>query len=141
MVAEHLDERVADLRAFNRFYTRRIGVVADGFLQTSHPLPEARVIYELGRRRLTEVGELRRELGIDAGQLSRLLARMDAQGVLTRQRSDADARRQQVRLTQAGAAARAVLDERSATDSRRLLEDLGAPEQQRLLDAMWTIRP
>jgi DNA-binding MarR family transcriptional regulator/N-acetylglutamate synthase-like GNAT family acetyltransferase len=135
-----ISQRVAALRAFNRFYTRRIGVVSEGMHETPHSLPEARVLYELGLQPVVEVADLRRELDIDAGHLSRLLARMDAKGLLTRERSESDGRRQRVRMTEAGAAARAVLDERSATENGRLLEDLDAQGQRRLLDAMRTIR-
>src|SRR4051812_25733358 len=140
LTADALAERVTEVRAFNRFYTRRIGAVSDGFLETPQSLPEARVLYELGLRPVMEVGDLRRELGIDAGQLSRLLARMDADGLITRERSDEDARRQRVRMTAAGAAARAVLDERSAAENRRLLDGLSEDEQGRLLEAMQSVR-
>jgi DNA-binding MarR family transcriptional regulator/predicted N-acetyltransferase YhbS len=134
------NEAVTELRAFNRFFTRRIGAVSDHFLQTPHSLPEARVLYELGLRPVTEVAELRREMAIDAGQLSRLLARMDADGLISRERSATDGRRQLVRLTEAGAAARAVLDERSVAENGRLLEGLDAAGQARLLEAMQTVR-
>jgi DNA-binding MarR family transcriptional regulator/N-acetylglutamate synthase-like GNAT family acetyltransferase len=133
-------EAVTELRAFNRFFTRRIGAVSDHFLQTPHSLPEARVLYELGLRPVTEVAALRRELAIDAGQLSRLLARMDADGLIVRERSETDGRRQNVRLTAAGAAARAVLDERSAAENGRLLDGLDEAGRRRLLDAMQTVR-
>jgi len=133
-------ERVAAVRAFNRFYTRRIGVVTEGMHETPHSLPEARVLYELGRRPVTEVADLRRELGIDAGHLSRLLARMDAKGLITRERSESDGRRQRVRMTEAGAAARVVLDERSASENRRLLDGLDDGDQRRLLEALETVR-
>jgi DNA-binding MarR family transcriptional regulator/GNAT superfamily N-acetyltransferase len=140
-VAAHpLAERVTEVRAFNRFYTRRIGVVSDGFLETPQSLPEARVLYELGLRPVMEVGDLRGALGIDAGQLSRLLARMDADGLISRERSEQDGRRQRVRITGAGAAARAVLDERSAAANRRLLDGLTDEQQQRLLESMQTVR-
>jgi DNA-binding MarR family transcriptional regulator/predicted N-acetyltransferase YhbS len=133
------DDRVGAVRSFNRFYTRRIGVLA-GMHRTRHELPQARVLYELGRTRESDVGELRRELGIDGGQLSRLLARLEGEGLLTRGRSAADGRRRAVRLTAAGEAARAVLDERSAADNRRLLAQLPEGDQQALLEAMATIR-
>src|SRR3954463_16670005 len=132
-------ERVAAVRAFNRFYTRRIGVVSEGMHETPHSLPEARVLYELGLRPVTEVADLRRELDIDAGHLSRLLARMDAKGLVSRERSESDGRRQRVRVTDAGAAARAVLDERSAVENRRLLDGLTDEQKQRLLEAMQTV--
>src|SRR6476469_3444073 len=73
-------DRVAAVRAFNRFYTARIGVLRDGLLRTPHSLTEARVLYELGQREVTEVADLRRELDIDAGFLSRLLARLQSNG-------------------------------------------------------------
>jgi DNA-binding MarR family transcriptional regulator/GNAT superfamily N-acetyltransferase len=133
-------DRIDAVRAFNRFYTRRIGVVSDVFLETPHSLPEARVLYELGLRPVMEVGDLRRELDIDGGQLSRLLARMDEKGLVSRERSEDDGRRQRVRLTDGGAAARAVLDERSAAENRRLLDGLGEEDQGRLLAAMETVR-
>jgi DNA-binding MarR family transcriptional regulator len=71
-------DRVATIRAFNRFYTNRIGVLGDGLLRTPHSLTEARVLYELGQRDVTEVADVRRELDIDAGFLSRLLASASA---------------------------------------------------------------
>jgi DNA-binding MarR family transcriptional regulator/predicted N-acetyltransferase YhbS len=130
---------VGEVRAFNRFYTRRIGVLG-GMLRTPLWLPQARVIYELGRRPLTEVTELRRELGLDAGQLSRLLARLDDEGLVSRERSATDSRRRCVRLTAAGEALRATLDARSSDDSRRLLEALSGDDRERVLEAMATIR-
>ena len=60
-------DSVATVRAFNRFYTGRIGVLGEGLLRTPHSLTEARVLYELGQRNVTEVADLRRELDIDAG--------------------------------------------------------------------------
>ena len=71
---------VAAIRAFNRFYTARVGALRDGLLATAHPLPEARVLYELGQRESTDFAELRRTLDLDAGYLSRLLARLERQG-------------------------------------------------------------
>ena len=132
-------ERVAAVRAFNRFYTSRIGVVREGLLGTSHALPQARVLFELGQRDVTEVADLRRALEIDRGQLSRLLARLEEHGLIVRERSSADARRQQVRLTRAGVRARADLDARSASENRSLLEALADDEQERVLGAMGAI--
>jgi DNA-binding MarR family transcriptional regulator/N-acetylglutamate synthase-like GNAT family acetyltransferase len=132
-------DRVAAVRSFNRFYTRRIGVLGDGLLGTAFPLPQARVLFELGQRDVTEVADLRRMLGMDRGYLSRLLARLEEAGLLARERSGTDARRQQVRLTRAGARAHARLDARSATENRALLEGLGDAEQRRVLGAMTAI--
>src|SRR3954470_9874021 len=86
-------DRIEAIRAFNRFYTGRIGVLREGLHDSPHPLPDARVLFELGRGGLAEVGELRRTLDMDAGQLSRLLARLDEQGLVARERSPRDGRR------------------------------------------------
>jgi DNA-binding MarR family transcriptional regulator/GNAT superfamily N-acetyltransferase len=133
-------DRVAAVRAFNRFYTARIGVLRDGLLRTPHSLTEARVLYELGRREVTEVADLRREMDIDAGFLSRLLARLQRNGLVARERSADDARRQRVRLTEEGAAASAELDRRSADEIAAVLDALPDDEQRRLVGAMDVVR-
>src|SRR5436190_9825547 len=133
------EDRVAAVRAFNRFYTARIGVLRDGLLRTPHSLTEARVLYELGQREVTEVADLRRELDIDAGFLSRLLARLQRNGLVARERSTDDARRQRVRLTEEGAAAFAELDRRSADETGAVLDALPEDDQQRLVAAMGTV--
>src|SRR5680860_379789 len=84
------DERVSAVRAFNRFYTNVIGVLREGLLRSPYSLTEARVIFELAQRDVTEVVELRRLLDIDAGYLSRILARFEADGLAARRRSGAD---------------------------------------------------
>jgi DNA-binding MarR family transcriptional regulator/GNAT superfamily N-acetyltransferase len=131
---------VAAVRDFNRFYTRVIGVLAGGLLDTDYSLTEARVLFELAQRDRTEVATLRRDLGLDPGYLSRMLARFETAGLVTRATSDADARRRTVRLTAAGRDAYAVLDRRSAADIGELLRPLDAAGQDRLLAAMDTVR-
>jgi DNA-binding MarR family transcriptional regulator/N-acetylglutamate synthase-like GNAT family acetyltransferase len=138
MLAQKADP-VAAVRAFNRFYTGRIGVLGDGFLRTQHSLTEARVLYELGDREVVEVADLRRDLDIDAGYLSRLLSRLEEQALVTRERSQDDGRRQRVRLTDDGAAAFAELDRRSAAEIGELLDGLGEERRQRLVAAMQVI--
>ena len=93
---------VAEVREFNRFYTATIGVLRDGLLRTPYSLTEARVIFELAQHDETEVAGLRRRLGVDAGYLSRILARFAADGLVARTRSAVDGRRQVIRLTPAG---------------------------------------
>jgi DNA-binding MarR family transcriptional regulator/GNAT superfamily N-acetyltransferase len=134
------ENRVAAVRSFNRFYTARIGVLRDGLLRTDHSLTEARVLYELGQREVTEVADLRREMDIDAGFLSRLLARLQRNGLVARERSDHDARRQRVRLTEDGAAAFAELDRRSADEIGAVLDALSEDDQRRLVASMHTVR-
>jgi len=138
-VEQRLDA-VASVRAFNRFYTARIGVLRDGLLRTPHSLTEARVLYELGQRDVTEVADLRREMDIDAGFLSRLLARLERNGLVARERSADDARRQRVRLTEEGRVAFAELDRRSAEEVGAVLDALSADDQRRLVAAMSVVR-
>jgi DNA-binding MarR family transcriptional regulator/predicted N-acetyltransferase YhbS len=128
--------RIEAVRAFNRFYTRRLGMLGSGLLGTAHPLPQARILYELGQRPVTAVADLRRTLDLDAGYLSRLLAGLEAEGLLTRAPLATDARRQDVRLTDAGRAAFAELDRRSRAEIAGLLERLSDAEQRRVLAAM-----
>ena len=99
-------EAVAAMRAFNRLYTNVIGVLRGGYLGSPYSLTEARLIFELGQREVTEVAQLRRSLDIDAGYLSRILARFEADQLITRERSGADARRQVIALTGAGRSGR-----------------------------------
>ena len=132
-------ERVAAVRAFTRSYTAVLGVLDEGLLQSPYTLTEARVIFELAQRESTEVPDLRRSLGLDGGYLSRILARFEADGLVARRRSGADARRQVVRLTPAGRDVYKVLDARSTDQVTGLLSRLGDEEQQRLVDAMASI--
>ena len=131
---------VAAIRAFNRFYTARIGALRDGLLATAHPLPEARVLFELGEREATDVADLRRTLELDGGYLSRLLARLEQQGLVGRDRSPDDARRQRVTLTDDGRDAYATLDRRSSAEIAALLDGLPAHDRERLRAALDTVR-
>lgn len=133
-------DRVAAVRWFNRFYTDVIGVLREGLLHTPYSLTEARVIFELAQRQETEVADLRRTLDIDAGYLSRILARFEADGLAQRQRSAADGRRQVIRLTEQGRAAFETLDARSAEEVHALLSQLSEEDQRRLVGAMAVIR-
>ncbi|WP_405151853.1 helix-turn-helix domain-containing GNAT family N-acetyltransferase [Sphaerisporangium sp. NBC_01403] len=135
-----MDELITGVRAFNRFYTRVIGVLGAGMHDTAYSLTEARVLFELDKRDETETGELRRLLGLDGGYLSRMLARFEADGLVTRERSAADARRQVVRLSEPGRAVYSTLDEASAAAVRDMLSPLGEEDRRRLLSAMTTIR-
>ena len=133
-------DQIEAVRAFNRFYTARIGALRDGLLATAHPLPEARVLFELGRRGSIDAADLRRVLDLDGGYLSRLLARLEDKGLVARERSPDDGRRQRLELTDAGRVAYETLDERSAAEIGALLDGLGDPGRDRLLDAMATMR-
>jgi DNA-binding MarR family transcriptional regulator/GNAT superfamily N-acetyltransferase len=98
------------------------------------------VIFELAHREPTELGDLRRALDLDAGYLSRLASSLETDGLVSRERSPADGRRQLIRLTEPGRDAFEVLDERSAREVRTLLSRLGEGDQRRLVGAMDTIQ-
>jgi len=87
------DAPVAAVRAFNRFYTNMIGLLRGKYLDTPYSLTEARLLFELGQREASEVTDLRRVVDIDPGYLSRILSRFTSDGLITRQRSAADGRR------------------------------------------------
>lgn len=133
-----MTDAVAELRAFNRFYTRRIGVLGEGLLGTEHPLPDARVLYELAGPR--EVSDLRVSLGMDAGFLSRVLTRLEGRELVARSPSPGDGRRQVARLTPAGERARTELEERSVAADGALLADLPPATRDGVLGAMRTVR-
>ncbi len=132
-------EPVARVRAFNRFYTRVIGVLGESLLDTPYSLSEARVLFELAQTDRAEVVDLRRTLGLDPGYLSRVLTRFETEGLAERSRSAADGRRQVVVLTAAGRAAAGDLEERSRADIGTLLEPLAEGQRRRLLGAMAAI--
>lgn len=127
---------VAQVRAFNRFYTNVIGALQDMYLDTPYTLTESRLLFEAARHGTAGVPELRRALDIDAGYLSRVLSRFEADGLVTRHRSAADARRQEIRVTGAGRAAVAELDTRAAAQIGALL---GGVDVAPLLAAMRVI--
>jgi DNA-binding MarR family transcriptional regulator/GNAT superfamily N-acetyltransferase len=138
--AELPDGAVGALRAFNRFYTTVIGALDEGLLDTPYSLTEARVVFELAQRDATEVAELRHRLDLDPGYVSRILARFETDGLLTRERSAEDGRRQVVRLTQRGRVVYSTLDARSAEENRKLLEALTDEDRARLVRSMTTIQ-
>ncbi len=126
--------------ATTEIYTDVMGVLREGLLDTRYSLTEARVLFELAQRDAAEAADLRRTLHLDAGYLSRILSRFETEGLVTRERSAADGRRQVIRLTEQGHAAFAILDARSAYEAGRLLVPLSDEDQRRLVAAMTTIR-
>ena len=132
-------EQVAALRRFDRFYTDAVGALRSGLLDTPYNLTEARVLYELAQRGTSSVTDLRRDLDIDAGYLSRILRRFAADGLAETGVSAQDGRRREVRLTAAGRRAFGELNRLSDRRARRFLGALAEADQQRLLGAMDTI--
>jgi DNA-binding MarR family transcriptional regulator/ribosomal protein S18 acetylase RimI-like enzyme len=131
--------RVDAVRRFNRFYTRKIGVLRKGYLGSPFSLAEARVLYELDRRKDATASEIAAALDLDQGYLSRLLQQFEKRGLVTRNASKKDARRSHLALTSRGKKAFAPLDVRSQTDAVDLLTKLPETEQKRLVSAMATI--
>jgi len=132
--------RVDAVRRFNRFYTRRIGALRSDFVGSPYPLPEARLIYELGRRRRCTATELRAELDLDAGYLSRMLGSLGRRGLVRAERSPEDARARLLTLTASGREAFALLDRRSRDEVSAMLRGLAAPDRDRLVGAMRTVQ-
>jgi DNA-binding MarR family transcriptional regulator/GNAT superfamily N-acetyltransferase len=130
---------ISAVRSFNRFYTRLIGVLDESVAASDHTLAEARVLFELAHGDAVEVADLRERLRLDAGYLSRIVARFEAAGLVRRERSAQDARRVVLRLTDAGRADFAAVDAGSAGEIRALLDPLEAGERRRVLAAMRTI--
>src|SRR5688572_22912916 len=127
------------VRCFNRFYTRRVGALRAGLLGSAHPLPEARLLYEIGQRRQCSAGELAAELDLDAGYLSRLLQGLRRRGFLAAKRAPDDARRSLLSLTEKGRKSFAQLDLRSREEVTGMLGALPVAEQGKLVGAMQAV--
>jgi DNA-binding MarR family transcriptional regulator/GNAT superfamily N-acetyltransferase len=137
--AEADPDSVAQVRAFNRFYTRVIGVLRSELVGSPYSLVEARLLFELAQRD-HEGAELRRALGLDAGYFSRVLGRLDTGGLIRREQSRTDGRRQLVGLTEAGRSAFDDLQRRQVAAIGDMLAPLSAGQRAELTTAMDTIR-
>lgn len=133
-------EQIEEVRAFNRDYTRRIGVLAQGLLESPFSLTEVRVMYEIAHRPNILAASLTEELGLDRGYLSRILKRFEAQGLLWRGASKRDARRRPLRLTEAGRRVFAPLERRAQQQVRAMLSELDPLHQAGVLGAISAIR-
>lgn len=133
---ERIAERIAAVRGFNRFYTQRIGVLQAAWLDSPFSLTEARVLYELKQRAGTTATEIARELGLDAGYLSRILRRFQKLRLIKKEISPADARQSFLTLTEHGCKAYAPLEAGSNRDVAAMLAKLPAAQQDDLVDAL-----
>jgi len=133
------ERRVGFVRRFNRFWTRQIGVLREGYLESPFSLTEVRVLYELAHCDETTASELGEELGLDAGYLSRILRGFEKQGLIHKRPSEADGRRRLLRLTERGQEAFAPLDARSRDDVGAMLGGMSIERQEHLVGAMRTI--
>jgi DNA-binding MarR family transcriptional regulator/GNAT superfamily N-acetyltransferase len=136
---QSMQQQVSAIRAFNRFYTRKIGVV-DGMACSPFSLAEARVLYELAHRERTTATDIRKELGLDAGYASRILRNFERRKLVVRERSETDARQRFLSLTRKGQRAFEPLDNRSNRDIAAMLEKLTPKDRKQVTDAVQTVR-
>jgi DNA-binding MarR family transcriptional regulator/GNAT superfamily N-acetyltransferase len=128
--------RVQAIRRFNRFYTRKIGVLQEGLLGSAFSLTQGRVLYELAHREKPTATAVGSELGLDVGYLSRILRAFKKAGLINAERSVADGRETLLSLTARGRGAIATLDRRSNEDVAARLRGVSEGEQRRLVAAM-----
>ncbi len=133
-----MDDAVASLRAFARFYTRFVGALDAHYLDSDLSLAEARLLYEIANREAPLAAELQAELGLDAGYVSRMLRRFQAEGWIARGRG-ADARQRPISLTAAGRQAFGELDARTRTQVAGRIAALGERDRETLVEALGAV--
>ena len=138
-VSAELEQRIASVRRFTRFYTRQIGLLREGLLDSAFSLSEARVLYELWCRDHLTASELAAELGLDHGYLSRMLRRFAERGLIAKKPAPDDGRQSLLSLTERGRKAFAPLDQGSRDQVAAFLDRLSLAEQERLVGAMGAV--
>jgi DNA-binding MarR family transcriptional regulator/GNAT superfamily N-acetyltransferase len=133
------DEQISAVRAFNRFYTRKLGVLGQQLLKSPFSLSEARVLYELANRENLAAKEIGIELGLDRGYLSRIVQNFDENGLITRKPLPSDRRQYRLSLTAKGRQAFAKLDRSSHEEIADMLAALPRGDGKRLVAAMGVI--
>src|SRR6266853_3092912 len=127
------DDRISAMRAFNRFYTSKLGVLDQHLLKSQFSLSEARVLYELANRDEPAAKEIGIELGLDPGYLSRIIQNFDERGLITRKPLATDRRQYRLGLTAKGRQAFAKLDQSSHDEIAAMLGRLGDGERTALV--------
>lgn len=130
----------APVREFNRFYTKQIGLLRKGYLDSPFSLAELRVLYEVAHRKKPIAAELAKDLDLDAGYLSRVLANFQKRGFIAREASCTDARQSHLSLTRRGRQAFAPLEAKTQKEAAAMLARLSAEDQRLLVEAMQTIQ-
>lgn len=138
-MAKAANQDIEAVRRFSRFYTRRIGALQDGLLDSPYNLPTARLIYEIAQREPTSATALAGELGLDLGYVSRLVSRLHEEGIADKQSSPDDGRVTLLGLTEAGKRAFAQLDAASRGQVAGMLAALPEARRRQLAQAMATI--
>jgi DNA-binding MarR family transcriptional regulator/GNAT superfamily N-acetyltransferase len=134
------ETQIADLRAFNRLYTRKLGLLNPQLDASPFSLTEARILYELAHRTDPSAAEIIRALGLDPAQMSRTLKRFEARGLVETAQHPGGGRSRSIRLTAAGREAFAALDRNTHDAIAGLLHDLPTAKRQSLLAAAQSIR-
>src|ERR1700738_1077608 len=133
------DHQISAVRAFNRFYTRKLGVLDQQLLRSPFSLSEARVLYELAHREELAAKEIGTELGLDPGYLSRIIQNFDENGLITRKPLPTDRRQYRLSLTAKGRQAFAKIDRSSHDEVAAMLATLPPGDGKRLIEAMAVI--
>jgi DNA-binding MarR family transcriptional regulator len=133
------EQEVAAVRAFNRFYTRKLGVLDQQLLKSPFSLSEARVLYELDHRENLSAKEIGAELGLDAGYLSRIVQNFDEAGLITREPLPSDRRQYRLALTAKGRQTFAKLERSMQDEVAAMLAKLPHDGKARLIGAMAAI--
>ncbi len=133
------DDRIAAIRGFNRFYTRHLGLLDEGFLNSSLSLTQMRVLYELANRKQSTAAEVGNALGLDPGYLSRILSSFERDNLLDKKESPQDTRQTLLALTKKGRQAFEPLNARSDQQVRDILSKLSPGKQADLLHSMQTV--
>src|SRR5437763_12473808 len=139
MSSSQLEERIAAVRRFSRFYTRQLGLLQESLVHTRFSLAQARVLYELANRDSVTASALAADLDLDHGYLSRILRRFAEDGLLAKKRAATDARQSVITITAKGRKAFAPLNKGSHDQVAAMLEKLQPADQARVVGAMNTV--
>jgi DNA-binding MarR family transcriptional regulator/GNAT superfamily N-acetyltransferase len=135
-----VEETIAAVRAFNRFYTQLVGALDDQFLGADLTLPEARLLFEIANADQPLASDLQKRLDMDAGYVSRLIGRFETRAWIVRTASDEDARRRRIALTSEGRAAHELVDTRQRAAVEAMVERLSASQRRDLIAALGAAR-
>jgi len=133
------DNGVASVRRFNRYYTRKIGVLQEGLLDSPYSLTEARIIFEIANQKDVTASAIGEQLGLDPGYLSRTLNKLEQLNLINKTPAENDRRQRLIRLTAEGQKAYSMLDQRSSQEIGQMLQGLLGGQVQRLVKSMRTI--
>jgi DNA-binding MarR family transcriptional regulator/GNAT superfamily N-acetyltransferase len=135
----NISQQISAFRAFNRFYTKQIGLLNRTLLESPFSLTQARILFELANRKEITASDLIDELKIDRGYVSRTLHAFEKQGLLQRKKSKEDSRQQFLKLTAQGKKLFAAINKKSANQAKEILQKVAMPERDKLISSMATI--